>query len=240
MSNTSAGYQCAIKNSCPNLANSTKFVFDEVDSTCASVFSSLLAIIGTGLNLVVIVSLLNYPRTRRNTSTPYMISLCLLDLVYSFFILPIFSAKFAMRNNSVPIKFCKFFPVVFYGIIGATIINIAVVAIKNAIRMWSPDLAEKILTNTVSIMGRMIPINSILIILFCWTLPVALVLPSYLNGKTGLIEETGSCTFIPNSDDDCSNLGETLLYSIGFGIPSGLILLSYLAIFVKVETFLKI
>ena len=78
-------------------------------------------------------------------------------------------------------------------------------------------------------------IESILIILFCWTLPVALILPSYINGKTGLIEVTGSCTFIPNSDDDCSNLGETLLYSIGFGIPSGLILLSYFAIFVKVD-----
>ena len=49
MSNTSAVYQCDIKSSCPNLANSTKFVFDEADSTCASVFASLLAIFGTGL-----------------------------------------------------------------------------------------------------------------------------------------------------------------------------------------------
>ena len=64
---------------------------------------------------------------------------------------------------------------------------------------------------------------------------MALVYPSYHNGKTGLIEATGSCTFIPNADDGCSNLGETLLYSIGFGIPTGVILLSYLVIFVKVQ-----
>ena len=76
---------------------------------------------------------------------------------------------------------------------------------------------------------------SILIILFCWILPVTLVYPSYHNGKTGLIEATGSCTFIPNADDGCSNLGETLLYSIGFGIPTGVILLSYLVIFIKVQ-----
>ena len=44
----------------------------------------------------------------------------------------------------VPKRFCQVFPVIFYGIIGATIINIAVVTIKNAVRMWSPDKAEKV------------------------------------------------------------------------------------------------
>ena len=49
------------------------------------------------MNLLVIVSLLRYEKTRQNPATPFMISLCLLDLVYSFFILPIFAAKFAIR-----------------------------------------------------------------------------------------------------------------------------------------------
>ena len=51
-----------------------------------------------------------------------------------------------------------------------------------------------------------------------------------------MIKATGSCSFIPNPDEDCGNLGETLLYSIGFAIPSGLILLSYVAIFLKVKS----
>ena len=77
---------------------------------------------------------------------------------------------------------------------------------------------------------------STLLILFCWTLPIALIFPSYHNGETGLIEATGSCSFIPNPKENCGNLGETLLYSIGFAIPSGLILLSYVAIFLKVKS----
>ena len=48
------------------------------------------------------------------------------------------------RNSNVPKKFCQFFPVVFYGIIGANIINIAVVTMKNAVRVWSPAKAEKV------------------------------------------------------------------------------------------------
>ena len=53
-------------------------------------------------------------------------------------------ATYFIRENSIPMKFCQVFPVIFYGIIGATIINIAVVTIKNAVRMWSPEKAEKV------------------------------------------------------------------------------------------------
>ena len=51
---------------------------------------------------------------------------------------------YLIRDTSVPKKFCQVFPVIFYGIIGATIINIAVVTIKNAVRMWSPEKAKKV------------------------------------------------------------------------------------------------
>ena len=114
MSNLSDVQRCFHKE-CSNLINSTEFVFDIVDSTCASVFASLFAIFGTGyetelfstqkiiflifirLNLTVVAALLNHPKTRRNPSIPFIISLCLLDLVYSFFVLPIFAANFALR-----------------------------------------------------------------------------------------------------------------------------------------------
>ena len=53
-------------------------------------------------------------------------------------------ATYFIRENKIPMKFCQVFPVIFYGIVGATIINIAVVTIKNAVRMWSPEKAEKV------------------------------------------------------------------------------------------------
>ena len=85
---------------------------------------------------------------------------------------------YLIRDTSVPTKFCQVFPVIFYGIIGATVINIAVVTIKNAVRIWSTDKAEKvksphrafviflqfmiffeIFVNAKSLMGREIPVN---------------------------------------------------------------------------------
>ena len=85
-------------------------------------------------------------------------------------------ATYVIRTSCVPKKFCEVFPVIFYGIVGATIINIAVVTIKNAVRMWNPEKAEKvkspqifcycqfmilfkIFTNAKSIMGTEIPVN---------------------------------------------------------------------------------
>ena len=53
-------------------------------------------------------------------------------------------ATYVIRENSVPEKFCEVFPVIFYGIVGASIVNIAVVTIKNAVRVWSWEKAEKV------------------------------------------------------------------------------------------------
>ena len=50
MSNLST-QECFLKKGCDNLIfenGTTKFAFDEADSICASVFSSLFAIFGTG------------------------------------------------------------------------------------------------------------------------------------------------------------------------------------------------
>ena len=51
---------------------------------------------------------------------------------------------YVLRKTSVPEKFCEVFPVIFYGIVGASIVNIAVVTMKNAVRIWSTEKAEKV------------------------------------------------------------------------------------------------
>ena len=48
-SNYSDVQECFLKKGCENLVNGPNtFAFDEADSICASVFSSLFAIFGTG------------------------------------------------------------------------------------------------------------------------------------------------------------------------------------------------
>ncbi len=48
MSNLSDVQRCFKEKGCSNLLNSTEFVYDIAESTSASVFASLFAILGTG------------------------------------------------------------------------------------------------------------------------------------------------------------------------------------------------
>ena len=63
----------------------------------ASIFASLFSFFGFGLNLVVIVALLYSKKTRNHVTTPFIVSLSCLDLIYSGYILPIFAVRFGKR-----------------------------------------------------------------------------------------------------------------------------------------------
>ena len=81
------------------------------------------------LNLVVIISLINYRRTRRHVTTPFIISLSVLDLVYAGIILPVYAARFANRESPLSEGLCKFFPVAFYGTMGASLLSLTMVSL---------------------------------------------------------------------------------------------------------------
>ena len=49
-------------------------------------------------NLVVIVALLTYRATRARNTTPFILSISILDLIYSAFILPILALRFGFRS----------------------------------------------------------------------------------------------------------------------------------------------
>ena len=81
------------------------------------------------LNLLVIVSLINYRRTRRHVTTPFIVTLSVLDLVYAGFILPVYAARFANRESPLGDGFCAFFPVIFYCTMGASVLTLTMVGI---------------------------------------------------------------------------------------------------------------
>lgn len=96
--------------------------------------------------------------------------------------------------------------------------------------------------------GHEIPVNSMLILLFCWIFPALLVLPSYFKGQTGLNINTGSCTILPNKEVNnnlCVNFwprttfqcsgSKTFFYLFGFGFPCVTLILSDLAIWKRVK-----
>ena len=81
------------------------------------------------MNLLVIISLIYYGRTRRHVTTPFIISLSILDLVYAGIILPVYAARFANRESPLGEGFCEFFPVIFYGTMGASLLSLTMVGL---------------------------------------------------------------------------------------------------------------
>ena len=77
----------------------------------------------------MIISLINYRSTRRHATTPFIISLSVLDLVYAGIILPVYAARFANRESPLSEGLCKFFPVVFYGTMGASLLSLTMVSL---------------------------------------------------------------------------------------------------------------
>ena len=74
-----------------------QFVFSTAQSLTAGVSASALALVGSVLNLVTIVALLRYSKTRYHVTTPFVISLAFSDFLFSSVTLPTLAVKFFAR-----------------------------------------------------------------------------------------------------------------------------------------------
>jgi len=229
--------QFSINIKCPEL-NDDLFVFGDGASVFAAIFAVLFAILGICLNILVIVALLHYRRTRQHVTTPFIISLSISDLVYSGFILPIMAARFHHQESPLGLTWCRVYPLIYYGAMGASLLSLTMVTLNRAFMLFLPSKVDKIFTNYKEIKGRKIPINSFIILFLCWLIPFLMLLPSLtgVEGSMGLQKWTGSCTILP--DRDGSN-PKKLFYAIGFGIPSVTLIVSDIAIYFKMRSMHK-
>ena len=113
---------------CGDISSTTRIV------TCDQDSSDLVNCEGFNfsLNLLVIISLINYRRTRRHVTTPFIISLSVLDLVYAGLILPVYAARFGNRETPLSEGLCQFFPVAFYGTMGASLLSLTMVSLQES------------------------------------------------------------------------------------------------------------
>eukprot|EP00092_Neocalanus_flemingeri_P009633 GFUD01010370.1.p1 GENE.GFUD01010370.1~~GFUD01010370.1.p1 ORF type:complete len:420 (-),score=66.22 GFUD01010370.1:529-1788(-) len=221
---------------CPLLSDD--FVFENGDSVFAAIFAVLFAILGICLNVLVIVALMHYRRTRRHVTTPFIISLSFSDLVYSGFILPIMAARFDNQESPLGETWCKVYPLIYYGTMGASLLSLTMVTLNRAFMLFLPSRVDSIFTNNRDIGGHKVPINSLIILFLCWIIPMLMLLPSFTGtqGKMGLQLHTQSCTILPDKEGDNP---KKLFYAIGFGIPSVTLIVSDIAIYFKMKSMHK-
>jgi len=119
----------------------------------------LFAILGICLNVLVIVALMHYRRTRRHVTTPFIISLSISDLVYSGIILPIMAARFANQDSPLGDTMCRVYPLIYYGTMGASLLSLTMVTLNRAFMLFLPSKVDSIFTNNKDIKGHKVPIN---------------------------------------------------------------------------------
>ena len=119
-----------------------------------------------------------FRRTRRHVTTPFIISLNVLDLIFSAVILPVYAFRFGNRkvltvdhtkrtqtslSRESPLEagsgMCKFFPVLFYGTIGASMLSLTMVTINRAAMLFFPEKVDRVFTNNKEIRGHNVPVN---------------------------------------------------------------------------------
>ena len=74
-------------------------IFSPTETTILGISAVLLALLGAMANGLLIGSLLMAPRIRALSTTPFSISLCTSDLLFSIYVLPILAARFLNREE---------------------------------------------------------------------------------------------------------------------------------------------
>ncbi len=146
-------------------------VFSMSESLLAGSVAVFCSVFGAVLNLVTIIALLNYSRTRYHVTTPFIVSLATSDLVFSSLTLPFLAIKFFARDWVISDEggfFCQVFPVLFYSNSAITLFNLMCVTINRWVMIFRPSKSEKIFTRR----------NSKIIIALCWLVPPILLTPS--------------------------------------------------------------
>ena len=183
-------------------------IFSKADSSIMAGFAILFSILGFLFNFVTILSV-NFA-----------------DLIYIIFVLPMLATRYYTRQSESEVwsGLCKLFPTLFYLVLGASILSLMSVTINRTCILLFQERTEKIFN------GRM----RNLIVLLCWILPFAFLLPSIL-GLYGTMDQkpyTQSCTIRPDED---GRSPKTLIYNIFIFVPCTVMIICNIIILVKVK-----
>eukprot|EP00092_Neocalanus_flemingeri_P075842 GFUD01094018.1.p1 GENE.GFUD01094018.1~~GFUD01094018.1.p1 ORF type:complete len:301 (+),score=69.02 GFUD01094018.1:111-1013(+) len=212
--------------SCDNcqqvLRENQTMIFSVADSSVMAGFAIVCSILGFAFNLTTIISLLFYRSVRLQVTTPFILSVSFADLTYSTILLPMLIKRFYTRQSESSL--CKVFPVLFYLILGASILSLMNVTINRTCVLLFQEKAQKIFTVKFS--------N--LVIFLCWLLPLAvLIQPMFgLYGKMDVKDYTKSCTILP---DEYGRSPKKIMYNLFIFLPCSVMVICNIIMFAKLK-----
>ncbi|KAM7350021.1 trapped in endoderm 1 isoform 2-T4 [Cochliomyia hominivorax] len=187
-------------------------------AVCACVF----IVVGISGNLITIIALMRCPKIRCHATTAFVLSLCISDLFFCSFSLPLTAVRFFKERWTFGDTLCKIFPVIFYGNVAVSLLSMVCITVNRYILIACHNLYACIYKK------KFITIQ----LVFVWAVSFLLLLPAILGvwGEMGLDEITFSCTILKK---DGKSIKKTL-FLIGFLLPCVVIIISYTCIYIKV------
>ena len=111
-------------------------IIDEGNSEIAAWAAIICAVLGGVGNILTIFVLLKKRDLRIHSTTPFLLSLALSDLIFCVFNLPLTAVRFFERGWIFPLWTCKLFPFFFYANISISAFSMAFVALNRYVGVY--------------------------------------------------------------------------------------------------------
>lgn len=198
-------------------------VFPHAATLFAAICACIFVIIGGLGNLITILALLKCPKMRGHATTAFVLSLCVSDLLFCSFSLPLTAVRYFQEAWTLGETLCKLFPVIFYGNVAVSLLSMVGITLNRYILIACHGLYSKIYK----------PAYIILQLILVWAIAFFMMLPPLLGiwGQCGLDEGTFSCTILEKDGKSIKKF----LFLIGFLIPCLVIIVSYSCIYWTVK-----
>ncbi|XP_061395384.1 protein trapped in endoderm-1-like [Musca vetustissima] len=197
-------------------------IYPDAATLFAGICACFFTVVGVSGNLITILALVNSPKIRGHATTAFVLSLCISDLLFCSFSLPLTAVRFFAQQWTLGESLCRIFPVIFYGNVAVSLLSMVCITIN-----------RYILIGCHSIYARLYKRQWIVLQLACvWFVSFLLLLPPYLGiwGEMGLDEVTFSCTILKKNGRSIKKP----LFLLGFLLPCLVIIASYSCIYIKV------
>ncbi|XP_022915519.2 protein trapped in endoderm-1-like [Onthophagus taurus] len=192
----------------------------------ATIFAAFCAItfcvFGVLGNSITILALIRCPKLRTHATTFFVLSLCISDLIFCVFNLPLMAIRYIYEDWILGDTLCKIFPVVLYGNVALSLLNMVAITLNRYTIISHSNYYNTIYSKT-SIWAQ---------IVFIWTLSSSImILPLFeVWGKLGFDKRTFSCTILDNNGSP-----KKMFFLVGIVIPCIIIVISYTCIYLKVR-----
>lgn len=208
---------------CDKTSSDSELLFDVTTSTIAASFAVFCSICGIIGNSITLFTLFGSIVLRQHSTTPFLASLGISDLIFSLFNLPLLAHRFFTRDWTLGQGACIAFPFLLYANVAVSSLSMMLISINRSVGIYFPESFDRNFTRS----------RSVICTLGVWIFSLsAMSFPIFgKGGQYGYVNATFSCTFLPNKD----TFTWLIVYSILFVlVPCTVLITSYGAILYKV------